>query len=126
MELIDTIDLDGGHDFTASKACYNCNATAAHGTWLSEYMLPDGTEVLACDDCIVERERMEREGNEMAAKPSCEERQRIIDRAQSTAQLVNALRAHDQTGCLGCAAAPDRRVQRLRRVGRRTATKAVA
>lgn len=106
MEATDYIDADEGREFATSKACYNCGAKSSDGTWLSEFCTYEGTEVLACDECIAEERRIEAEGDRLAALPSCEERQRIIDHSETVQVLVNALKAHDQTGCADCAAVP--------------------
>lgn len=106
MQATEYIDLDEGRDFAAPPACHNCGAKASDGTWLTPVALHGAIldNAWACDDCMAEEARLEAEGGALALLPSCDERQRIIDRAESVAQLVNQLRAHDQTGCPDCAA----------------------
>jgi hypothetical protein len=49
--------------------------------------------------------RLEKLAGELAAAPGCQDRQQIVDTAQTTAELVNRLRAHDMAECMGCASA---------------------
>jgi hypothetical protein len=57
-----------------------------------------------CEDCAEEVRRLEKLADELTAMPGCEERQAIVARAETTAGLVNRLRAHDRSPCSDCAA----------------------
>lgn len=81
-----------------SPACANCGQTGD----FSEVWTDDGRRLELCDDCAAEERRMERLADQLAALPSCETRQRIIESAATTAGLVNALRAHDLARCASC------------------------
>jgi hypothetical protein len=78
--------------------CKNCQTTKG----LIETHLTDEGWIFLCDDCAEENHRMELQADQLAALPSCETRQQIIDNAETTMQLVNALRAHDQHPCPSC------------------------
>lgn len=85
-----------------NKTCFNCNTTPAL-TDLNDYWPDDQPKaVRLCDDCMEEQQRVEAEANQLAALPSCEYRQMIIDCSETVQQLVNALRAHDQQQCFAC------------------------
>jgi hypothetical protein len=80
--------------------CENCQTTSG---CIETVFTDDGRKPLLCEDCADELRRVERLADELAAKPSCEFRQAIIDRAETTEGLVNALRAHDLVQCIACA-----------------------
>jgi len=90
-------------DFYApTHCCVNCKTTRGflNSIWLNDSEKP----VLLCEDCAEEAHRIEQEAEALTAMPSCEARQRIIDEAASTGELVNRLRAHDLAQCVACAA----------------------
>lgn len=81
------------------NSCLNCNATSN----LNDYWPDDQPKaVLLCDDCMEAQQRLEKQADELAALPSCECRQMLIDHAETVQQLVNSLRSHDQQGCMLC------------------------
>jgi hypothetical protein len=49
--------------------------------------------------------RLEKLADELAAQLGCQDRQQILDTAETTAELANRLRAHDMAECMGCASA---------------------
>jgi hypothetical protein len=103
----DTLHLgrnDGGDPLASAaiNACQNCGVT--HG-YLAEVWTDDGTKPLLCDDCAQEVRRLEKLADELAAASGCQDRQQILDTAETTAELVNRLRAHDMADCMGCASA---------------------
>jgi hypothetical protein len=103
MEPLDYIDLDEGRNTPFAHRCTDCGAKSSHGVWLTEYTLPENVNLLLCDDCITEQKKVETAADELAVLPSCEARQRIVERPNKTVQqLVNALLAHD-LGCAECA-----------------------
>jgi len=79
-------------ELTCLDGCGNCGATT------------EGWQSGLCNECREEDNRIERLAAELASVPSCESRQRIIERAQSAAEVVNGLRAHDMSGCGLCRA----------------------
>jgi protein-arginine kinase activator protein McsA len=78
--------------------CTNCKTTQG----LIETHITNEGWVYLCDDCAAEDQRMEVLAEQLAASPSCEARQRLMDTAETTGDLVNRLRAHDQTACNMC------------------------
>jgi hypothetical protein len=89
-----------GDDPRDGHACQNCSATDGD---ITQIWTDDGTRPWLCDDCAQEVRRLERAADELASVPSCELRQQILDTLETTAQLVNRLRAHDMSQCAGCA-----------------------
>jgi hypothetical protein len=85
--------------FDSPAGCENCGTTRG---FIDECWTDDGRKPMLCEDCTSEVRRMEVLADELAAKPSCEARQALIDKAQSTEQLVNVLRGHDQIECFAC------------------------
>ena len=83
-----------------ARACENCGMT--EGT-IEQIWTDDGRKPRLCEDCAAEVRRLEKLADELAALPSCEARQEIIDTAESTGGLVNRLRAHDMAQCAACA-----------------------
>ena len=83
-----------------TRACENCGTT--EGT-IEQIWTDDGRKPLLCDDCAGEVRRLEKLADELAALPSCDLRQQIIDTAESTGELVNRLRGHDLAQCAACA-----------------------
>ena len=86
-------------DEPTGRACENCGTTegAVEQIWTE-----DGRKPRLCEDCAAEVRRLEKLADELAALPSCDVRQRIIDTAESTGELVNRLRGHDLTPCAAC------------------------
>ncbi len=85
------IDSDEGREYPET-ACFNCGSTVnLTDIWPDDH----DKAVVACHDCADEILRLEAEVRELCALPSCAVRDQIIDRVQTTAQLANALRAHD-------------------------------
>jgi hypothetical protein len=83
-----------------ADGCQNCG-TRHDWYLLHEYQTDDGRTLNLCHDCCTEFARIEKLAIELAEMPSCEARQSIIDRAETTEILVNGLSAHD----LRCACA---------------------
>lgn len=82
----------------APLGCINCGSTEnLMDIW------PDDSDksVRACYDCCEEIRRVEAIADQLAALPSCDVRQAIIDNTDTTRIMVNALTAHDQA--CGCA-----------------------
>lgn len=88
-------------DFCAAvNACTNCETTRGYlnTIWIDDKPFP----VLLCEECAEEVRRIEAEADALAAlQTTCDRRAMLIDRAESTAELVNLLRAHD-TECAVC------------------------
>jgi hypothetical protein len=80
--------------------CENCGTRRG---LVEELWTADGRKPLLCEECAESVRALEAEADTLAELPSCEARQRIIDRAESTEGLVNALRAHDMIQCAACA-----------------------
>jgi DNA-directed RNA polymerase subunit M/transcription elongation factor TFIIS len=95
LDSIEFIDSDEAREFPTRRQCSNCEANERDGFYITEAWGDDGKNVLLCDDCREEQERVEKQADELVKLPSCEARQRIIDEATTTGGLVNALRAHD-------------------------------
>ena len=74
--------------------CYNCRCTQLE---LLEFWPEDEDRpVFACDDCAAEQRRIEKLADELAAMPSCEEREAIFNLMGLTVQrLVHLLQIHD-------------------------------
>jgi hypothetical protein len=83
-----------------NNSCFNCETK--NDWYLMSEVEVDGQTVTVCDDCREEMERIDSEADRLTALPSCDYRAMIIDRAQTSRQLVNELRAHDMNGCHGC------------------------
>jgi hypothetical protein len=84
--------------YTSSYACENCGSTRGDiGTIFTD----DGRKPMLCEDCRDEVRRLEAKADFLAAKPGCEERQGIIEKAETTEWLVNTLECHDIT-CRQC------------------------
>ena len=86
----------------AVLACHHCGTT---GGYIEEIWTDDGGKPLLCEDCAGEVRRLEKLADELAAAPSCQQRQQILDTVETTTELVNRLRAHDMTPCIACASA---------------------
>jgi hypothetical protein len=87
-------------DCAAVNACTNCETTRGYlnTIWINDSAFP----VLLCEDCAEEVHRIEAEADRLAAlQSSCDRRALLIDRAQTTGELVNLLRAHDME-CVIC------------------------
>ena len=82
------------------KGCENCGTTEG---FIERIWTDDGTKPWLCEDCGGEVRRLEKLADELAAAPSCQQRERILDTAEITAELVNRLRAHDMAQCADCA-----------------------
>ena len=87
------------------KGCENCGTTEG---FIERIWTDDGTKPWLCEDCAGEVRRLEKLADELAAAPSCQEREQILDTAETTAELVNRLRAHDMAQCAYCASARTR------------------
>jgi hypothetical protein len=86
-----------------NNTCFNCKTTPALAD-LNDYWPDDQPKpIRLCDDCMKEQQRVEAEADQLAALPSCDFRQMLIDRAETVGQLVNLLKAHDQAECFSCA-----------------------
>src|SRR5580658_8937573 len=75
------------------------------------------TTARLCEDCAEEVRHLEEVADELTAMGGCEERQAMVDRAETTGGLVNRLRAHDMSPCNACTARrrwPARRRRRSR------------
>ena len=86
----------------AVLACQNCGTI---GGYIDEIWTDDGGKPLLCEDCAGEVRRLEKLADELAAAPSCPQRQQIQDTVETTTELVNRLRAHDMVPCVACASA---------------------
>lgn len=86
------------HETPLFPSCGNCGETG----FLVEIWTDDGRRLLLCDDCAAEERRVETLADQLAAMPSCETRRQLIEDANTTAGLVNALRAHDLSRCVYC------------------------
>jgi hypothetical protein len=115
-----TYEHDHDHGASAKRdfmlePCDNCGATdrrlertSTDATICGEQKFLD-----LCQDCEDEMRRQEAQALAMIEQPSvCEEREILIQVAQSVRALVNALQAHEQT-CGACA-------QRARKPNTRT------
>jgi hypothetical protein len=89
-------------DLSAAHGCQNCGTTCGY---IERIWTDEGTKPLLCEDCAEEVRRLERLADELASAPCCEQRQQILDTAETTAELVNRLRAHDMAQCGACALA---------------------
>lgn len=96
------------------QRCENCGTSGGH---IVEIWTDDGTRAWLCEDCAEEVRRLERVAEELAAMAGCEVRDGIVERAETTAGLVNCLRAHDMAECSVCAV-----VRRKAAVGREAAS----
>lgn len=95
-------DSQEKHDFLSSAAvleCANCETTVGP---IETYMTDDGKQLRLCGDCCETERRMEQRANELAALPSCDARQQIIDTATTTRGLTFGLVSHD-LACVACA-----------------------
>ena len=95
------IQGDDPMDSSAAHGCQNCGVT---GGYIERIWTDEGTKLL-CEDCAEEVRRLERLADELASAPCCEQRQQILDTAETTAELVNRLRGHDMAQCAACASA---------------------
>jgi len=86
----------------AVLACPHCGTT---GGYIEEIWTDDGGKPMLCEDCAGEVRRLEKLADELAAAPSCQQRQQILDTVETTTELVNRLRAHDLVPCAACASA---------------------
>ena len=93
---------DNSRVSAAVLACQNCGTT---GGYIEEIWTDDGGKPLLCEDCAGEVRRLEKLADELAAAPSCQQRQQILDTVETTTELVNRLRAHDMVPCVACASA---------------------
>ena len=89
-------------DSAAVLACRHCGTTCGY---IEEIWTDDGGKPLLCEDCAGEVRRLEKLADELAAAPSCPQRQQIQDTVETTTELVNRLRAHDMVPCVACASA---------------------
>jgi hypothetical protein len=96
------IDRDDAPVSAALPACHHCGTTCGY---IEEIWTDDGGKPLLCEDCAGEVGRLEKLADELAAAPSCPEREQILDTAETTTELVNRLRAHDRMPCVACASA---------------------
>jgi len=83
------------------NCCFNCNAKDSIENPVESHLI-EGKWLPLCDECYGEELRIESEADRLSALPSCDRRAMIIDRAETTRQLVNELRAHDLSGCPSC------------------------
>lgn len=97
-----TKDTATAPGWPVEKGCQNCGTTEG---FIERIWTDDGTKPWLCEDCAEEVRRLEKLADELAAAPSCQERERILDTAETTAELVNRLRAHDMAQCAACASA---------------------
>jgi hypothetical protein len=81
------------------EKCENCRTTEG---FIERIWTDDGTKPWLCEDCAGEVRRLEKLADEWAAAPSCPERERILDTAETTSGLVKRLRAHDMAQCAEC------------------------
>jgi hypothetical protein len=88
--------------WAVEKRCENCGITEG---FIERIWTDDGTKPLLCEDCAEEVHRLEKLADEWATWPSCQEREQILDTAETTAGLVNRLRAHDMAQCAACGSA---------------------
>jgi hypothetical protein len=79
-------------DFYALSECVNCQTTKG---FLDTIQTDDGQTLLVCEECGDAIRQEEAKADELAALPSCDARQQIIDTATSTGNVVNRLKAHD-------------------------------
>jgi hypothetical protein len=86
--------------WAVENRCENCGATEGI---IEQIWTDDGTKPLLCEDYAEEVRRLEKLADEWAMLPSCQEREQILDTAETTAGLVNRLRAHDMAECAACA-----------------------
>ena len=94
----------GGGSRGGFTRCQNCGTTDGY---LDRIWTDDGTKPLLCEDCAEEVRRLEKLADELASAPCCEQRQQILDTAETTAELGNRLRGHDMAQCAACASARD-------------------
>lgn len=88
-------DEDGYFDNTAITICENCGRT--------NLRLLAIADLLVCDDCAEEQQRVEEAAAAMAATDlPCAVRRHIIATTQTPNQLFNRLRAHEMAGCAIC------------------------
>lgn len=96
-------DIQEKHDFYAemhsSERCANCGRT---DQILSDVITCDGRSELLCDECVEEDRKLEAEAIALVDTGLlCEEREQLIEKAQSTTELVNRVKYHDMT-CAAC------------------------
>jgi len=84
------------------KGCQNCGTTEG---FIERIWTDDGTKPWLCEDCAEEVHRLEKLADELATASSCQEREEILNTSETTAELVNRLRAHDLAQCADCASA---------------------
>ena len=84
------------------KVCQNCGTTEG---FIERIWTDDGTKPWLCEDCGEEVRRLEKLADELATAPSCRQREQVLDTSETTAELVNRLRAHDMAHCADCASA---------------------
>ena len=94
------IDRDDAPASAALPACHHCGTTRGY---IEEIWTDDGGKPLLCEDCAGAVRRLEKLADDLAAAPSCPQREQILDTAETTAVLVNQLRAHDLAHCAACA-----------------------
>jgi hypothetical protein len=85
---------------TETRSCENCGNGSA---FLGRISTNEGERPLLCTDCAGELRRMEALADALCAQLGCEERERIMDACETTAELVNRLRAHELAQCAACA-----------------------
>jgi hypothetical protein len=89
--------------FTGSYTCENCGTTRGDiGTIFTD----DGRKPMLCEDCRDEVRRVEAKAEALLAKPGCEDRERLVETADTTESLVNRLEHHDMTCPTCCPAVP--------------------
>lgn len=92
----DTIDTQEKADFYSSSnllACANCDSTRGP---IETIQTDDGQWLRLCGDCASAERDMEAKADGLCKLPACDARQQIIDGAETTRGLLNALVAHDQ------------------------------
>ena len=109
-ETNDNDIADHMQGWAVEKRCENCGATEG---FIERIWTDDGAKPLLCEDCAEEVRRLEKLADEWAMLPSCQEREQILDTAETTAGLVNRLRAHDMAQCAACASARARVAARI-------------
>jgi hypothetical protein len=106
MSVDDCFDYDFTEkvDFYCSSGppCGDCH-TPTDASSLYDVWTDDGRRLLLCEECAAKIRALEALADQLLVMPSCQERLRIIDCAISTADLVKALRAHDEAQCVYCA-----------------------
>jgi hypothetical protein len=82
------------------NVCEGCGTSSGN---IEAIWTDDGNQPVLCEDCGQAVRRLERLADELAAAPCCPDRQRIVDTAETTADLVSRFQAHDLSECEACA-----------------------